>query len=293
MKNSKLISFMVLGFSLSGLALDGLALDGLALEKDRELPVPQGLVELQELPNVKSINLSRPLGEVDDDSWSNYVSDYCVTEKEVGLSSLIGIEAPKFCNDGTASYRQPKSSGIRGWEGKCGQTSASNIIYGLCNVALDPAESVNDYMRDLGPGVYPSTLRRGLNEIFGNFPHSCQTRGRWKWFYNKSERSFIQAMKYMTHIRPKSGGSLERLDHRGMRVQRTPLALLIRDPGSHMLHWITLVDIEEPNGKCMVVVNHWDNQYKAPCSTLAKWSKGVSESYPLIFRPYNMVVLRD
>ncbi len=85
---------------------------------------------------------------------------------------------------------------------------------------------------------------------------------------------------------------MERTDYRN-KVKRTPLALLIRDPGSHNLHWITLVDVEEPNGVCMAVVNHWDNQYKTPCLTIAKWSKGVADSYPFLFRAYNMIALRD
>lgn len=258
-----------------------------------ELVSPQGLIELQREPVFKGVGLSSPLGEVDDDSWSNYVTDRCSQKKQLGLRSLIGVEEPRFCKDGTVSYKQPKSSGFKGWEGKCGQTAAANMVYGLCKVALDPVDNINDYMRDLSPGVFPSTLKRGLNEIFGDFPHSCDSRGEWKWFYNTSAKSFIQAMKYMTRQKRSSGRRMQRIDYRGIKVERTPLALLVRDPGSHMLHWITLVDVEEKEQKCMAVVNHWDNQYKTPCDTLAKWSKGVSDSYPIIFRPYNMVVLRD
>ncbi len=88
---------------------------------------------------------------------ANYLSDRCLIEKEsLWFRVYYWDEAPGFCKDGTVSYEQPKSTGLGGWEGKCGQTAAANIVYGMCNVPSDPRNQSGTYMRDFTPGVAPS-----------------------------------------------------------------------------------------------------------------------------------------
>ena len=72
------------------------------------------------------------------------------------------------CPDGSTSFQQPDSQGIGGWEGKCGQTAASNILKMHCGENISP-KSVGHYFDDSTPGVYPDTAAKGLNRLFSLF----------------------------------------------------------------------------------------------------------------------------
>lgn len=251
--------------------------------------LPEGTVEGRSelFHNGQALELTAPEGEVDDDSWTNYLYDECGPGRDASASAL------RICQDRTMSFVQPKSSGIGGWEGKCGQTAASNLIYSYCAKVMDPGGPIDDIFKDVTPGIRPDTLRKGMDEIFWRNGRACGNEGSWKWYYNKNAEAFIVAIKKLVETPRRSGPALERVLENGSVIERAPLAILIRNPGSHTLHWITLVDVAGSGDACKAIVNHWDNQYKVPCSTLAKWAKGVNRSYPLLFRPYNIVVLRE
>ena len=70
-----------------------------------------------------------------------------------------------ICPDGTTSYRQPKSEGIRGSEGKCGQTAAANLFSAFCGVNAPP-KLLDNFFWDPTPGVHPNTLELGMNNIW-------------------------------------------------------------------------------------------------------------------------------
>lgn len=250
------------------------------------------LEELKDLPSGDALALFAPEGKIDNDSWRNYITDHC---NEYDLSNHYERhqrqdDGLRRCKDGTVSYVQPASRGIQGWEGRCGQTAASNITYGLCNISLNPDTYINNYFRDISPGVYPSSMSGGLTELFEVYDSFCPQNKKWKWLYAKTQSAYIDSLR----IALKGIGEHSQYQSRKVgskTVKRIPVALLLRDPGSRYLHWVTLVDIEGYGKSCKMVVNHWNKQYKVPCETMSKWSKGVSDSYSLLFKAYNMIVM--
>ena len=184
------------------------------------------------------------------------------------------------CKDGTVTYEQPDSTGINGYNGFCGETAASNVLYMQCRVFSNPETYSNKYTRDPGPGTLPSSLRRGLNDMFDKWD-GCP-KGKWEKYSGASSPE--EYFSYLIGGLEEEHGNIMRTRSDGSRVRRTPFPIMIEVPpkGGKGLHWITLVDVEGWEGKnkqiedqenCNAVVNHWGDQYKVPCHRLASWAK--------------------
>ncbi len=223
--------------------------------------------------------------------WKNFKTDSCTmfdssNDQETKLRKL-GL---RRCRDHSISYVQPKSSGAWGWEGKCGQTFGANSLYSLCQLPVEPATFFKDYFRDITPGVKPSTLARGMNKVTKNYLSHCldQTGNNWKYLNLKNEDRFIQETKRILK-KPISHPGKISLNRFGKTYQRSSIGVLVQNPGGAYLHWVSIIDIIDDNNRCEFIVNHWDNQYQVPCTTLASWANNVGRSYPLILKPYSLV----
>jgi hypothetical protein len=169
------------------------------------------------------------------------------------------------CMDASISYTQPASTGINGYEGKCGQTAAANITSTLCKENFSPI-IIDDIFRDITPGVHPRTLVKGMNKIVNN-SNNCPSKKSFTLSYAKDEKSYIEAIS----------NSL------------SPVAILIRNPGGQVLHWVSVFQTIQGNAQCSFLINHWGGQYQVPCHIIAKWSRGVKDSYGAILRQYTLI----
>jgi hypothetical protein len=185
------------------------------------------------------------------------------------------------CTDGTVSYEQPDSTGINGYNGYCGETSASNVLYMQCRVFSNPETYSNRFTQDITPGTRPANLKKGLNNMFDNWDDNCP-EGRWQ-SYNGAD-SPEQYINYLIGGLQEEHGTIQRKRSDGTRVRRAPFPVMIQVPpkGGKGLHWVTVVDVEgwegsgtqvENQENCNAVINHWGDQYKVPCHRLASWAK--------------------
>lgn len=229
-------------------------------------------------------------GTIDNDSFSNYLTDRCtVYDKTILNEADLRERGLRRCSDNTISYVQPPSKGSSGYEGRCGQTAASNIMYSYCKLVVSPENYSNAYLRDLTPGVRPGTLIRGLDQMFSENKFECPDSREWNTYSYRVENDFIGGIERGLVTDIKSKYKLKRKTSKASSVERTPVALLIRVPGGTDLHWITIVDLMKSSTKCEMVVNHWNKQYTVPCSKIAKWSRGVEDSYGIILDKYYVV----
>lgn len=231
-----------------------------------------------------------PEGKIDDDKFSKYLHDSCQVKKpsianEDELRSLY----LRRCKDGTVSFKQPSSEGYKGWEGKCGQTAASNLMYGYCKIVTSPKSYTNKYLSDYTPGVRPGTLISGLDSMFKNDQLDCPSSKSWHAYSYGYEKHYIASIKRGLKTTLENKYKVKRTRSDGSTIYRTPVALLIRSPGGHALHWVTVVDLVESGESCHMFVNHWDDQYKVPCSKIAKWSRGVANSFGAILNKYYVI----
>jgi len=233
--------------------------------------------------------LMSPEGTIDKDSFSNYYTDGC-NEKRTDISNEDKLRSfgLRRCKDSTVSFVQPDSTGYKGWEGKCGQTAASNILYSYCKIGASPESYTNSYLSDYTPGVRPGTLVSGLDDMF-DVNTDCPTEASWHGFSYRTEADYIDSIRRGLNSYISSQYKQERKVSFMLTKEVTPVAVLIRVPGGKELHWITIVDIEESKKSCKLVVNHWDGQYKVDCSKIAKWSRGVEDSYGLVLSKYYVV----
>lgn len=223
-------------------------------------------------------------------SWEQFKTDDClqylINNKNEDKLRDSGF---RRCKDGSVSFVQPDSSGWNGWEGKCGQTAASNTLYHMCKVAKDPKDYMDRYLSDITPGVRPKTLYRGMKNIFKENSSLCP-RGSWSHYSSGSTDKFIEEVKQK--IIPKySHERLVVMRRDGVEKLRQPVMVLIQNPSSRYLHWVTIMDVLDKN-ECLFVVNHWDNQYQLPCDLLAEWSDDVGHSYPIILRSLSYVTFK-
>lgn len=220
-------------------------------------------------------------------SWLRYSTDYCTESKSSDLSRANGNK----CKDGSVSFDQPGALGMGGYEGKCGQTMAANIFYGVCSVALSPKNYWDVIMNDVTPGSHPRTVTSGLNSAFNKYKAYCPSgQGISAWYIKLGNaKNFIQRIKEYLKPMYSSPGMLE-LYRNGERRLRNPVGALIKAPGDEV-HWVTVVDQIQKNGQCHFVVNHWSNQYELPCTKLAEWSGNLS-SYGVLLRPYQVVTFK-
>lgn len=195
------------------------------------------------------------MGNPDSGSFNEYKVEKCLR-----VSGDLN-----HCLDQTISYTQPKSTGINGYEGKCGQTAAANIASMLCEENFSPIR-IDKVFKDVTPGVHPRTLVRGLNRIV-NKSQNCLSQKKFKLVYANNEQNYIQQIS----------------------MSDSPVAILIRNPGGQVLHWVTIVDTFYNNHECKFTINHWGGQYVVPCKIIARWSRGVKDSYGAVLRQYTLI----
>lgn len=226
---------------------------------------------------------------VDPEHMSDYRVDGCnLRYDHVSNEDELRKNNLRRCNDGTVSFVQPPSEGWWGAEGKCGQTSVSNIIYMFCKRAAHPKTYVDHYLSDITPGVRPGTLTSGLNDIFNKLD-DCPNVD-WDVEVENNEKSYIAEIERSLKTNRSLPNLVKRTRKDGTEIQRRPVSLLIRVPNSKKgLHWVTAVDLVREKNSCDVFINHWDDQYKVPCNLIAKWSRGVGASFGLILDSYTIV----
>jgi hypothetical protein len=232
-------------------------------------------------PNKGNIDKQEMYDYLTDDC--NYVDPNVTNEEELRTRNL------RRCLDGTVSFVQPNSEGRWGQEGKCGQTASSNLLYMHCRLAAHPKRYADHYLSDITPGVRPGTLEGGLEDMFGENASHCP-RGEWTILDARSSREYYKDIENSLTARYNHENVLMRTRKDGNKVARSPVAALIRLPGSRDLHWVTIVDLIDRNrSSCKVVINHWDDQFEVPCFTFAKWSYGVSDSYGTLLSGYIII----
>jgi hypothetical protein len=240
----------------------------------------------QLIENSSETSLNSNKGTVDNDKMSAYLTDSCDHfASNVNNEPQLRAQNLRRCRDGSASFVQPDSEGWGGYEGKCGQTAASNLMYSYCSLAGHPQNYANRFLRDLTPGVTPSTLRDGLRKMFKENDSACP-QGQWKQNTSYNSHTFFSAIDDALS----SSDAIVRKRNDGSTIGRAPVAALIRVPGSRDLHWITVVDLlDKDNSSCRVMINHWDSQFTVPCLNFAKWSYGVKDSYGPLLPAYTII----
>jgi hypothetical protein len=179
------------------------------------------------------------------------------------------------CSDLTISFLQPNSTGINGWNGKCAQTTISNITGMLCNRFISPS-TIDSYAYDFTPGNRPATNLKALNKIFAensemeNGKKNNCPKGNWKEYIASNENQYIENLKSSLWYGP---GKAKRKRQNGTTIRITPVAVLISASlKSH--HWVTLVDFRKNNSDrfgCDALLNTWGKQKVMTCSDLAKF----------------------
>ena len=224
---------------------------------------------------------------LDNENMYNFVTDYC-DEVDASIANEPKLRAQNLrrCKDGTVSFVQPPSEGWRGYEGKCGQTSASNVLFTLCRLAAHPNQYAGHYLSDLSPGVRTGTLTSGLNRMFSRNSEECPS-GRWSIDDATNSPDFFDNLERGLEVHYNSERVTLRTRASGEKVYRKPVIAMIRNPGGIELHWVTVVDLIDANKtSCQVVINHWDDQFTVPCYNFARWSWGVGDSYGLQLSGY-------
>ena len=174
------------------------------------------------------------------------------------------------CPDSTLSHVQPKSTGINGWEGYCGQTSVSNVTSMLCERHISPKENDN-YGTDASPGQHSSTMRKVLRKIFTESPtkNTCpkvswNTRATW------SDSAFLKRVKGDLFG---SSHKIKRFRSSNTYVNVTPTPVLLNSGGLNY-HWVTVVDVidnKKDNYGCDVVLNTWGDQKTLTCDNFVNY----------------------
>jgi hypothetical protein len=224
-----------------------------------------------------------------EDIWVETNYKYSACNYDVPQKPKNWVDYPhKFCNgkcpDGSFSVKQASSEGAFEQEGMCGQTSIINIIEMACGITVSN-ELANEYLRDVTPGVSPSTFSYGLNElssiIESENPGSCDLDKFKK--YNSSSFADFPTDLYLLLAQGNGKNMITRKNKNGAIVQRSPVAIFIQNPnrGYFGAHWVTVVDIEDFKNDCTAIVNHWGKQFKVPCDDLAEMAKKGAQ-YPSV-----------
>jgi hypothetical protein len=211
----------------------------------------------------------------------------CALSKDPLLSSL-GV---MVCDDNTISFKQPPSPDEWGYEGKCGQTAAANVLAAYCKNYFHPHNDLNRYFSDITPGVNPQSLRLGLNQLFYNLP-SCPRDFSWSTHNYRSEKYFLLGLSNGLQLKLGNNYIRERLREDGSKVRRTPVIVLESSDGK-TLHWVTIVDMIKTHDKCQVIINDHGRQRKDSCEKQAARAKKVEEVLGGIFHPYKLIKLKQ
>jgi hypothetical protein len=241
----------------------------------------------------KMVDLSKDLSNSvnENERWSDYLTDRCKTKVD---NHDVSTQLFK-CKDGTFVHKQPKSTGIGGWNGYCGETAMSNINYMYCNYITSPKKYCAAKATDGTPGIRPGVLAHVMNDYFDS--HETCPKGKWVDYYESSTPE--EFLDYLVAGINHKGITKRKVGKTEKEVSPFPIMLDSFPLGGSVRHWVTVVDIVNFEGKdkvltkqkkCMVVVNHWGNQYKVPCHRLAAAAEAsgngivgmVTGSYPRV-----------
>lgn len=214
--------------------------------------------------------------------------------KKVRIGDSLFPTRPKtdffYCEDNTVSFNQPKSRdrwGWEGWEGYCGQVTASNLTAMYCQRYIDP-KLFDAYAMDQAPGTAPSTLEVILNKVFSEqSTHNPCPEGKWKTMVTSNNPyQFVSTLQRRLFQKLKSSYTLTRKDQK--KVSVNPLVLLISE-GPTSYHYITLVDMhtkDDDRYGCEILANSYGAQYTMTCEKLIRYTTAsVMGYYLLSFQP--------
>ncbi len=157
------------------------------------------------------------------------------------LSAAACLSAPSVEEQGApewVSWPQPPSSGYRGWNGRCGETAAANVITNVCGVETTP-EQVAARGGDWSPGARPATLASWISQVCGS------------WIV----------------VDECPAGPCELAARLGPQ-QLMPL-LVQPEPGEPILHWVTLSEVRAcDTATCEVEVLEYGARWTLPCADL-------------------------
>jgi len=211
-------------------------------------------------------------------------TDYC-SEKVTNSDHML--KGLKYCKDQSTSFKQPDGTGINGYEGRCGQTSAANVTFYYCKQALHPVIDINSFFSDPGPGVAPRTLRDGLNDIFKSSHRSCPQNGNWKRVSYKDSSAYIKGIESGLNAKVEFKHKLRRYRSDGKLAFTTPIPVLIAQ-GSY-LHWVTIIDLVKTGKECKVVYVDQGTQSEVSCDSMAKSSYEVGRMWYPLLNSYTLI----
>jgi hypothetical protein len=177
------------------------------------------------------------------------------------------------CKDASLSAEQGDSWGVGGWEGRCGQTAATNVLYySICQSLSPSLRKTGECSREEGvfndatPGVHPSTMASDYNDFLAL--NKCK------------EKKITHGTKTNTLIDKYLDGevTLEAVyQHQEAIVTQAikaspkyPTMFMIEVPGGSELHWVTATDVVTVNNVSYVKLDHWGRQFQYPLRDFAK-----------------------
>ena len=176
------------------------------------------------------------------------------------------------CKDGSLSAEQGDSWGVGGWEGRCGQTAATNVLYSICQSLSPSLRKTGECSREDGvfndatPGVHPATMASDYNDFL--VINKCK------------EKTITHGQKTNTLIDKYLDGEVtleavyqqqEALVSQVIKGSpKHPTMFMIEVPGGSELHWVTATEVVKVNNVSYVKLNHWGKQYQYPLRDFAK-----------------------
>jgi len=175
------------------------------------------------------------------------------------------------CNDGTLSAEQGDSWGMGGWEGRCGQTAATNVLYSLCGKVSPSLRRMGACSREDGvfndalPGVHPSTMAGDYND-FLSLNDCSERKVTGQRVENAKLDDFYDNRADLTQVIDEQ----VRMVASAISKSSHPTMFMIEVPGGPELHWVTVTGVVEKDGKKFLKINHWGSQYQYPIEDFAK-----------------------
>ncbi|MBY0515559.1 MAG: hypothetical protein K2P81_01535 [Bacteriovoracaceae bacterium] len=177
------------------------------------------------------------------------------------------------CPDKTLSAEQGSSWGVGGWEGRCGQTAATNLLYSLCGhlspslVKTGECSREDSAFNDITPGVMPTTMAEDYNDFLQ--ANGCAKKKVTHGYRpNTLVEQYFEGKVTLAQTMKVQESAIEAVVKEG---NPHPTMFMIEVPGSKELHWISLEKVyTDAKGVKTVKVNHWGSQYDYPLSEVAK-----------------------
>jgi hypothetical protein len=196
----------------------------------------------------------------------------------------IPFSEMRYMEDGTISWDQPPSDGVEGWNGRCGETAAANLIAMYYQGYASAPLAIPEYIKfeDPTPGTRVETLTLGMN----NFQKKIKQSPR-KFLWKSANASSSAPILDLSEIVVVRAGSSNRAPS-FKNVDKTthkkfPVAALLQM--GKQFHWVTIVNVVYRDGGYHVVYNDHGKQTTISSSEFLKmWTYGADPS------PMNNVV---